>query len=195
MSTPDFICLIIYGAVLILIISIISINTTVEHNTIKMTPRNYTKLEEKYRQQQEELEKGADKLTIFISTHKDFIPAVKNSSVYKIIADNNQTTKNKYDLDLLYSDQNNELYPRRIGYSENSKIHYIWKNYRPLPRYVGFSHYRRYFDFRDNVPDMDEIFKVHDAILVKPANFGNETVTQEFFRYCPGRVFLSDTVK
>lgn len=49
------------------------------------------------------------------------------------------------------------------AYSECARIHALWKHY-PLPKYVGFNHYRRYFDFMENVPDLDEIFKEHDLI-------------------------------
>lgn len=49
------------------------------------------------------------------------------------------------------------------AYSECARIHALWKNY-PLKKYVGLNHYRRYFRFFDNVPDLDEIFKEHDAI-------------------------------
>ena len=48
------------------------------------------------------------------------------------------------------------------AYSECARIHALWKNY-PLKKYVGTNHYRRYFRFFDNVPDLDEIFKEHDA--------------------------------
>lgn len=37
-----------------------------------------------------------------------------------------------------------------------------------LKDYVGICHYRRYFDFLDDVPNIEEIFKECDAIIRKP---------------------------
>ena len=53
----------------------------------------------------------------------------------------------------------------KIGYGIGGKIFYIWKNYRPLPKYVGFNHYSRYFNFLDNIPDIDKIFESYDLIV------------------------------
>ena len=36
-----------------------------------------------------------DELTIFITTHKDFESPLFNTSIYKIVADDKNTTKNK----------------------------------------------------------------------------------------------------
>ncbi|MCQ2819753.1 MAG: DUF4422 domain-containing protein [archaeon] len=124
---------------------------------------------------------------IFIAAHKDFDEVVKNSTVYKIITDDEFTLKNNYSLEIIPTNKNNELYPKRIGYSETSKYYYIWKNYRPLPKYVGFIHYRRYFTFYDNVPNMDEIFSKHDAILRDPG-YSEGSLYDTFNDY----VFLSD---
>ena len=57
-------------------------------------------------------------------------------------------------------------YPSKMehAYSEGARIYYISQNY-PLKKYVGTAHYRRYFKFFDKVPDLDEIFKTHDAIF------------------------------
>ena len=38
-------------------------------------------------------------------------------------------------------------------------------------KYIGLNHYRRYFDFTDNIPDIDEIFKDYDIILNYPLRF------------------------
>ena len=49
------------------------------------------------------------------------------------------------------------------AYSEGARMHALWKNY-PLKKYVGTAHYRRYFEFFDKVPDLNEIFATHDAV-------------------------------
>ena len=51
--------------------------------------------------------------------------------------------------------------------------------FRPLPKYVGFNHYRRYFIFRNNIPDLDYIFEKYDIILPKHRNF-YPTIKRQF---------------
>ena len=112
--------------------------------------------------------KSEKTLTIFISAHKDFETPLFNTSIYKITTDSNQTLKKQYDFDVIYTDKNNELYNLKITLSELTKIYYIFKNYRPLPKYIGFVHYRSFFSFGNNPPDMNQIFKKHDVIVYYP---------------------------
>lgn len=42
---------------------------------------------------------------------------------------------------------------KKKGYCEGSKIYYIWKKYLKkelFSKYVGFIHYQRVFDFKNN---------------------------------------------
>ena len=49
------------------------------------------------------------------------------------------------------------------AYSEGARIHALLHS-SLLKKYVGTAHYRRYFKFFDKLPDLDKIFKKHDAI-------------------------------
>ena len=91
---------------------------------------------------------------IFICTHKDFEHKVDNS-VYKII------DSRKIDVNLPLKDD---------FYSELYAYKYVADNLE-LPKYVGFCHYRRYFSFMNNVPNMSEVFKENDVIFTKPMKF------------------------
>ena len=51
-------------------------------------------------------------------------------------------------------------------------------------KYIGLNHYRRYFDFGDNIPDLDYIFKNYDVILNKIWKI-NETVREH---YCKNHI-------
>jgi len=118
--------------------------------------------------------KKKDYLDLFIITHKDF-PNKMLNRYYKILCDNKEQLKNKYKLKIIDTYENNELYPKRIGYCEGSKIYYIWKNYKlknATVKYVGFNHYRRIFNFKNSIPDLDEIFSKNDVILYEGNNFG-----------------------
>jgi hypothetical protein len=88
---------------------------------------------------------------IYICTHKDFIPAVHNDEVYKIIDSRSITPHIR-----LKDDFWSELYQYKF-ISEQSD----------LPEYVGFCHYRRYFSFGDKVPSLSKDM----AIAATPMTF------------------------
>lgn len=105
-------------------------------------------------------------LDIFICTNKDF-EIYPNNNSYKIVTTEDFETKTT--LEVIKCDINkDDIILKEHGYSEGARFHYVWKNCE-LKDYVGTAHYRRYFEFFDEIPDMDEIFKSHDAIL--PGNF------------------------
>jgi hypothetical protein len=91
---------------------------------------------------------------IFICAHTDFEPVVKNA-VYETI-DSRKLPKPDV-TDLYYS----ELWQMK-KVSERKK----------LPKYIGFCHYRRYFGFMDNVPDIGKTIEAHGAITTKAADLG-----------------------
>lgn len=107
-----------------------------------------------------------NKLDIFVFTHKtpDYLPSNK---CYKLVTLECDKNKINSELDTIICDNNKEnIFNLERSYSEGSRIHYIWKNIE-LKEYIGTAHYRRFFDFLDNIPNIDEIFKTHDAILPK----------------------------
>jgi len=111
-------------------------------------------------------------INIFIMTHRDFYNE-RNNQIYKIVADDKTQLKNKYNLQVIYADKG-YLYPKHKSYAEMSKLYYIYELYRNgtlSSKYIGLSHYRRYFNFLDNIPDLDKLFKNYDAILVKKYRF------------------------
>lgn len=107
-----------------------------------------------------------DNLKIFICTHKDVEPPV-NSRVYQIIDNRDNKIKEHKGL-------GDEFYSEILTY-------YNVAEYEDLPPYVGFCHYRRYFSFLDNVPNMNEAFKDADAIVIKPIQFGGDVRGQYAF--------------
>lgn len=107
-----------------------------------------------------------DNLKIFICTHKDVEPPV-NNRVYQIIDNRDNKIKEHKGL-------GDEFYSEILTY-------YNVAEYEDLPPYVGFCHYRRYFSFLDNVPNMSEAFKDADAIVIKPIQFGGDVRGQYAF--------------
>ena len=95
-------------------------------------------------------------LDIFICTHKDFEPLVKNE-VYKTINCN---------------DINGDTWNGIKGsfYSEIMAYLYVAQNFE-LKDYVGFAHYRKYWGFMDNVDAIKDILAERGIIVAKPINF------------------------
>ena len=106
-------------------------------------------------------------LDIFIGTQKTFDPKVTNN-VYKIIVGNHEINNNS-SLELINCKHDSEL--DDTFYSELYMLYYVAKNY-PLKKYTGFCHNRKYFNFLDNIPNLDEIFNEYDAIVGKPLQYG-----------------------
>jgi len=98
-----------------------------------------------------------DNVDIFICTHKDFEKIVSNDA-YKVI-DSRVLKKNGFEIFGLNDVELSEWY----------HIFYILRNAK-LKDYVGICHYRRYFDFLDNIPNFDDIFKEYDVITRTPIN-------------------------
>ena len=115
-------------------------------------------------------------VNLYITTHKEFNNTAIYNPNYKILVDERSVLKKEYKLEIIPTDDpDNILYPKRVGYSECSKIYKIWKLYKSgniTSKYVGFFHYRRIFSFTNNIPDLDSIFKKFDAILIQRFGFG-----------------------
>ena len=104
-----------------------------------------------------------ENLDIFICAHKDFNRYPKNP-VYSIIASEGQLNE-QYELNTLYEKDGKYTYMQEY-INEFTRMYWISKNVK-LKDYVGFCHYRRYFKFFNNIPDMNETFKTYDLITPK----------------------------
>ena len=105
-------------------------------------------------------------LKIYVMAHKDF-KNYRYHPIYTIVADDESELQKKYRLNIIYAKEG-KLYNLKRGYSEMSRLYYIYQLYKNgnlSSKYVGLNHYRRYFNFTDNIPDLDEIFKNYDVIL------------------------------
>ena len=107
---------------------------------------------------------------IFINTHKDFKPKVSNP-IYKVL-DCREIKKSGFG-DIYGHDDR--------FYSELFMMKYVADTY-PLKDYVGFCHYRKYFAFMDNVPDIDKMFENVEAICSYPITFRN-TIHGQYASY------------
>jgi len=113
---------------------------------------------------------------IFICAHKDFDCYPKDNT-YKIITDKDKLAKENYSLEIIENTPSkNELF--NLSYNEGSHIFYIYNNYA-YKKYIGFCHYRRYFDFENEI-DLDEIFQKHDIIIPSKLNFNGMNLYDQY---------------
>ncbi len=122
-------------------------------------------------------------IKIFISAHKDFNNCRLNP-VYNIVADEKSQLNENYNLNVIYANEG-KLFNKKKSYGEMAKIYYIYLLYQNetlSSKYIGFCHYRRYFSFGDNIPDLDYIFSNYDAILLKKINI-HVTVRENYCQF------------
>jgi len=116
---------------------------------------------------------------IFIYTHKDFKPNVSNDS-YKILTGTD--LKNNYDLDIYNTHTGDNLGDLEYCYSEVEGLYWIWKNINAdvLPDFIGLNHYRTYFSFLDNIPEISE----NEIILPNPMSVANMSNIRMQYQCC-----------
>lgn len=116
-------------------------------------------------------------VNIFIGTQKTFEPKVTDKR-YKIIVGNHEIENNSK-LELIECKHDSVL--DDTFYSELYMLDYVSKNVE-LKKYTGFCHNRKYFDFLDNIPNLDEVFKEYDCISAKPIIY--KTSIKEDYTRC-----------
>ena len=121
-------------------------------------------------------------VNIYIITHKDFKNNVITNPAYKILCDQKTQLTLNYSLEIIETNkEDNIIYPKKRGYCEGEKIYPIWKLYKDgyiKSKYVGFFHYRRVFPFKNDIPDLDEIFIKYDVIIKERYKFSSTTYAQ-----------------
>lgn len=101
-------------------------------------------------------------LKIYICCHKDYEDVGITNSCYSLISD--KDIKNNSSLNLVKSDG---MLDNRL-WSELSHIYYVWKHPELQVDWIGFCHYRRYFDFMNDIPELTKPIFV--TALVNPLN-------------------------
>ena len=105
---------------------------------------------------------------IYICTHTDFACPVSNP-IYEV-ADSRVLFKD----DIAGNGMDN------LFYSELATYRHLAEK-ADLPKYVGFCHYRKFFDFMDDVPDLEAMVEEHGCIALSPCRF-DTTVYEQYAR-------------
>lgn len=114
-------------------------------------------------------------LDIFVCAYKEFNKPVTNE-VYKTLSVGNNNEL--YGDDTIRDDTGDSISNMNGFFSELTGMYWVWKNYN-VKDYVGFCHYRRYFKFLDNIPN---VINDYDIILPTPLQF-NGTL-REVYSVC-----------
>lgn len=114
-------------------------------------------------------------LDMFIGAYKAFKSPITNPA-YKIIVGNHRI-KNGTNLELIKCGDKNDVLDDKF-YSELYMLRNIEKS-KELKNYVGFCHYRKYFSFLNNIPDLNNLFSTYDCIVGKPLNL-KATVKKQY---------------
>ena len=121
-------------------------------------------------------------INLYIIAHKDFKNNIMVNPIYKILCDDRSQLKDNYPLEIISTNtSDNILFPKRIGYGEGSKMYYIWNLYKSgniTSKYVGFVHYKRIFNFKNDIPDLDTIFEKYDGIVMEHYYFKENNYEQ-----------------
>lgn len=105
--------------------------------------------------------KNNENADIFVCAHKEFKVCPTNP-VYKVIHGDS-------DLNVpieQYRETDTDLHSMEFSLAEGSRIYWLWKNWK-CKDYIGICHYRKYFKFFNEVPDLDEVFNEYDVITTE----------------------------
>lgn len=103
---------------------------------------------------------GQKKMEIYVCTHKEFSPKVKDSRLTPLMVG---AALREADFGYQRDDEGDNISTKNPNYCELTGLYWIWKNSREDT--VGLCHYRRYFDPR---VDYEKELKTHDVILPEP---------------------------
>jgi len=126
-----------------------------------------------------------ENVDIFIYSHVPFKPKVANS-VYKVLT-NSHADDSEFKTELpIYRDYvGDNISDKNLIFNEYAGFYWILHNW-DLKDYVGMFHYRRYYNFYDEIPDIGKIFGYGFKVILNkafPLQYkGVEKTNREFYK-------------
>lgn len=113
-----------------------------------------------------------ENVDIFIYSHIPFKPIVSNP-VYKVLTNNHAPDKefmNNWgipgrDLPIYRDYTGDNISDKNLMFNEYAGFYWILHNWE-MKDYIGMFHYRRYYNFLDDVPNIDKIFSYGIRIIL-----------------------------
>ena len=106
-----------------------------------------------------------ENVDIFIYSHVPFRPIVSNP-VYKVLT-NNHAPDEDFNTGLsIYRDYTGDnISANNLMFNEYAGFYWLLQNW-DIKDYIGMIHYRRYFNFLDDVPNIDKIFSYGIKVIL-----------------------------
>lgn len=98
-----------------------------------------------------------EKLKIFICAHSEIECEIPKDNRYVILSQLKEIDSHGHEL-IVIDDEFTQNH--NVCYGEGCQMRWLWKHQEILPDYVGFCHYRRYFDEFDN--NLDDVIPLID---------------------------------
>ena len=143
---------------------------------------------------------------IFIYSHIPFKPLVENP-VYKVLTNNHApdeefqrypglitapsggTSDRRYNLPIYRDYVGDNISDKNLMFNEYAGFYWILHNW-DIKDYIGMIHYRRYFNFMDEIPNIDKIFSYGIKIILNkkfylryPNTYGGQPKSnREFYK-------------
>lgn len=123
-----------------------------------------------------------ENLDIFIYSHIPFKPIVENP-VYKVLT-NNHAPDEDFNTGLpIYRDYvGDNISDNNLMFNEYAGFYWLLHNWG-IKDYIGMIHYRRYFNFLDEVPNVEKIFSYGIKVILN---------RRFFLQYPPGGPFKNN---
>ena len=123
-------------------------------------------------------------LDIFIYGVKAFTPLVDNP-VYKVLVhSDDMPSKFHTNLEIYRDFEGDNITDKNLLYNEYTGWYWVWQNWE-LKDYIGFNHYRRYFDCLNDLPNINDVFKKYRIVLNRrfPLKYREEEKSnREFYK-------------
>ena len=119
-----------------------------------------------------------NKVKIFVSYHKK-APLIKSDVFVPIeVGRALKTSENSLEDFMIGDNEGENISDKNARYCELTAQYYVWKNYEKLgnPEYVGFVHYRRLFNFNQDIKYQASIYSgnIFDQLMLDSQNIENQ---------------------
>lgn len=145
-----------------------------------------------------------ENVDIFIYSHVPFVPIVENP-VYKILTNNHApdeefqrypglapvpsggTGDGRYNLPIYRDYVGDNISDKNLMFNEYAGFYWILHNW-DIKDYIGMFHYRRYYNFLDEVPNIEKIFSYGIKVILNKRfslqypTFGEYKGNREFYK-------------
>ncbi len=132
----------------------------------------------------------ADRLKIYIACHKPC--TIPHDDVYVPIQVGSSISS--YDLGIIRDDTGDNISSKNGSYCEMTAQYWIWKNVKDID-YVGFCHYRRFFNYQFSPENINALFNDGSQVILVSPHYRLRTMQHTLLLYvCSDDVLILKSV-